>query len=114
MSLQDTYSDGRSGLASITSSEDARFLSELALDVAQKYYDQSTTKAHTIQQIYIGFNKRSTKDFVWSDGSGMSFLALCPCGSVLQSDSLVLILDIFMQISNVDQILACWISSRYW
>jgi hypothetical protein len=114
VSSQDTYSDGRSGLASVTSSEDARFLSELALDVAQKYANQNTAKAHTMQQIYIGFNRRHTKDFVWSDGSGMSFLAVRPCGSALESDPRVLILDNIMQISNIDQILACRISSRYW
>jgi hypothetical protein len=79
VSSQDTYSNGRSGLASITSSEDARFLSELALDVAQKYDNQNTAKAHTMHQIYIGFNKRHTKDFVWSDGSG---IVISCCGSL--------------------------------
>ena len=69
MGLQDTYADGRSSLVSITSREDAQFLSQLASE-AQGHHDQNSAKKHVLQQIYIGFNKRHNKDFVWSDGSG--------------------------------------------
>jgi hypothetical protein len=68
--LQDTYADGRSSLVSITSSEDAQFLSKLVSEAR----DQNPAKKHVLQQIYIGFNRRHNKDFVWSDRSGPFFV----------------------------------------